>query len=77
MLEICGVPGQFLARVFCYIYNHGQDPDAILDPNETIAIPKQEAAQSAIKAFEAVFAAGPQIELDHHLVYHARKSRSV
>jgi hypothetical protein len=34
---------------------------------------KEESAQRAVAAFKAVFECGPKIELDHHLVYHARE----
>ena len=34
---------------------------------------KEESAKRAVAAFEAVFECGPKIELDHHLVYHARE----
>ncbi|KAF5368262.1 hypothetical protein D9615_010361 [Tricholomella constricta] len=47
------------------------DPDAVLDPEETITMPKEEAEKGAEEAFGAVFEYGPKIELDHHLVYHA------
>jgi hypothetical protein len=52
-----------------------QDPDAELDPSEDIAllIPQRKASGAAEAAFRAVFEHGPKIELDHHLVYHARK----
>jgi hypothetical protein len=49
-----------------------KDPDAVLDPAEVVNLPRDEAAAGAKAAFEAVFANGPKIELDHHLVYHAR-----
>ncbi|KAG5640665.1 hypothetical protein DXG03_007602 [Asterophora parasitica] len=47
------------------------DPDAVLDPNEVVDIPKADAEKGAAEAFRAVFEYGPKIELDHHLVYHA------
>lgn len=50
-----------------------QDPDAIVDENDDCGISKTEATSRAKSAFEAVFLNGPKIELDHHLVYHARK----
>lgn len=34
---------------------------------------KEESAKRAVAAFKAVFECGPKIELDHHLVYHARE----
>jgi len=44
-----------------------------VDPAEVVAIPRAEAAKRASAAFEAVFANGHKIELDHYIVYHARK----
>lgn len=44
-----------------------------MDPAEAVAISKPEAETTAVHAFEAVFEHGPKIELDHHLVYHARE----
>ena len=38
-----------------------------------IAIDKAEAEKGAENAFRAVIEHGPKIELDHHLVYHARE----
>ena len=35
---------------------------------------KEESAKRAVAAFNAVFECGPKIQLDHHLVYHARES---
>ena len=50
-----------------------KDPDALLDPDEQVPIPREEAAKRACAAFEAVFANGHQVELDHYIVYNARK----
>ncbi|TFK32751.1 hypothetical protein BDQ12DRAFT_692043, partial [Crucibulum laeve] len=61
---------KFLKGV-CLRYVAYPDPDAELDPNEVVSIPKEEAATGAEEAFRAVFEHGPRIELDHHLVYHA------
>ena len=50
-----------------------QDPDAIVEdvaPDNDLP----EAAEKACAAFADVFKYGPRIELDHHLVYHARES---
>lgn len=44
-----------------------------MDPDELVPIPRAEAAKRACAAFEAVFAHGHQVELDHYIVYHARK----
>jgi hypothetical protein len=52
-----------------------QDPDAVLDPTEVVSMEKAEAEKGAEMAFRAVLEYGPKIELDHHLVYHARKFR--
>ncbi|KAJ6628153.1 hypothetical protein B0H10DRAFT_1991650 [Mycena sp. CBHHK59/15] len=61
---------RFLEGV-CLRYVAFPDPDAVLDPAEAPGVLRDEAAAGARAAFEAVFAHGPQIELDHHLVYHA------
>ncbi|KAF5329368.1 hypothetical protein D9619_009454 [Psilocybe cf. subviscida] len=60
-------------RGVCLRYVAYPDPDAELDPEEDMsAVPAQStAAKAAEYAFQAVFTHGPQIELDHHLVYHA------
>ncbi|KAF9481046.1 hypothetical protein BDN70DRAFT_876780 [Pholiota conissans] len=62
-------------RGVCMRYVAYPDPDAELDPADdastTTAIPQAQAARAAELAFQAVFAYGPKIELDHHLVYHA------
>lgn len=51
-----------------------QDPDAVIDPDELISLPKSQAETGSEEAFRLVLKNGPKIELDHHLVYHARKS---
>ncbi|EEB87098.1 hypothetical protein MPER_15700, partial [Moniliophthora perniciosa FA553] len=58
----------------CLRYVAYPDPDAQLDEVEdmSLPIPKEEAEKAAVKAFQFVFDNGPKIELDHHLVYHAR-----
>jgi len=33
---------------------------------------REDAEKMAVASFESVFENGPKIELDHHLVYHAR-----
>lgn len=53
---------------------HFQDPDADIDLNEKIVIPKDAAEKMAKDSFDAVFQHGPKVQLDHHLVYYARKS---
>jgi hypothetical protein len=50
-----------------------KDPDAIADKDDNCSITKTEAVVRAKAAFEVVFTNGPKIELEHHLVYHARK----
>ena len=44
-----------------------------MDPNEIVGISSEDASSRATAAFESVFANGPKIELDHHIVYYARK----
>ncbi|KAJ7106703.1 hypothetical protein C8R44DRAFT_805709 [Mycena epipterygia] len=61
---------RFLEGV-CLRYVAFPDPDAVLDPEEVVGIPRDEAAAGARAAFEDVFENGPKIELDHHLVYHS------
>jgi hypothetical protein len=53
-----------------------QDPDAEVDPNEVIKFSKAEAEKTAEASLKAVFEHGSKIDLDHHLVYHARRSPS-
>ncbi|KAI9435435.1 hypothetical protein H4582DRAFT_1817570 [Lactarius indigo] len=55
----------------CLRYIAYPDPDALVDPDEVVAIPRAEAAKRSSAAFEAVFANGHKIELDHYIVYHA------
>ncbi len=50
-----------------------QDPDAIIDPNEVVALPKTQAETVSEEAFRLVLKNGPQIELDHRVVYHTRE----
>jgi hypothetical protein len=38
-----------------------------------VPIPQEEAAHRSGAAFRAVFENGPNIELEHHIVYHSRK----
>ena len=59
--------------VFFFFFSCQKDPDALLDPEEKVPIPREEAAKRACAAFEAVFANGHQVELDHYIVYNARK----
>ncbi|KAI0295131.1 hypothetical protein B0F90DRAFT_1811542 [Multifurca ochricompacta] len=55
----------------CLRYIAYPGPYALSNPDEVIAIPQAEAAKRASAAFEAVFASGTKIELDHYIVYHA------
>ena len=45
----------------------------MIDSDEKLPIPQREAANRAAESFEAVFQHGNKIELDHFLVYYARK----
>jgi len=63
-----------LARLLegvCCRYMAYPDPDAIVDENDNIQISKSESVRRAKTAFQTIFANGPKIELEHHLVYHA------
>ena len=46
-----------------------------MDPDEHVPIPREEAAKRACAAFKAVFANGHKVELDHYIVYNARKQK--
>ncbi|KII83697.1 hypothetical protein PLICRDRAFT_180049 [Plicaturopsis crispa FD-325 SS-3] len=61
---------RFLEGV-CYRYVAYPDPDAILDPDERLAVPREDAVKRATDAFKFVFAHGPEIHFEHYLVYHA------
>ena len=50
-----------------------QDHEAIVDENDNCEASQSEAVTRAKAAFGSVFANGTKIELDHHLVYHARE----
>lgn len=50
-----------------------QDADAVIDPDEKIAIAQADAERDALSSFEAVFTDGGRITLDHHLIYYARE----
>lgn len=43
-----------------------------MDGDEKVGMSSEEASTRAVEAFEVVFQNGTNIELDHHLVYHAR-----
>ncbi|KAL0953074.1 hypothetical protein HGRIS_007274 [Hohenbuehelia grisea] len=61
---------KFLEGV-CLRYVAYPDPDAQLDPDEVVSIPKEQAVQGSISAFEVVFEHASKIDLDHYLVYYA------
>ncbi|KAJ6459937.1 hypothetical protein C8R45DRAFT_1030124 [Mycena sanguinolenta] len=63
---------RFLEGV-CLRYVAFPDPDAVLPPDEPApsSADIERIGKDAKEAFERVFEAGPRIELDHHLVYHA------
>jgi hypothetical protein len=50
-----------------------KDPDAIVDLDEQMPISQKDASTRAVAALEFVFAHGPSIEYDHHIVYYARE----
>jgi hypothetical protein len=58
---------------FFFLFACAQGPDAIVDPDEVVSIPQAEAAERASAAFQSVFENGAKIELDHYVVYFARK----
>jgi len=60
---------QFLKGV-CLRYVAYPDPDAIIDPDEVVALQATQAETGSEEAFRMVLKNGPKIELDHHLVYH-------
>ncbi|KAG2356007.1 hypothetical protein BDR07DRAFT_1492428 [Suillus spraguei] len=47
------------------------DPDAELEPDEKIPFSPEDARTYSERAFRAVFEHGPDIELDHYVVYYA------
>lgn len=49
-----------------------QEPNAVIDPNDQVDIPREEAQKRAMAALQTVLDNGPKIELDHHLVYYTR-----
>ncbi|KAF8632740.1 hypothetical protein AX15_001709 [Amanita polypyramis BW_CC] len=62
---------KFLEGV-CLRYVAYPDRDAKVDPDEPVSIPQEEAETKSVAAFRFIFENGPKIELDHHIVYHAR-----
>ncbi|KAK0191720.1 hypothetical protein F5146DRAFT_929724 [Armillaria mellea] len=66
---------KFLEGV-CLRYVAYPDPDAIIEPDvasvyDLAGMSQGEAAEASMSAFEAVFDAGLNVELDHYIVYHA------
>ncbi|KIL61677.1 hypothetical protein M378DRAFT_82296 [Amanita muscaria Koide BX008] len=61
---------KFLEGV-CLRYIAYPEPDATIDPDEIVSIPKGEAEAKSVAAFKFVFENGPKIDLDHYIVYHA------
>ncbi|KAF9808167.1 hypothetical protein IEO21_07953 [Rhodonia placenta] len=55
----------------CLRYVAYPDADAVIDPDEKIAIAQADAERDALSSFEAVFTDGGRITLDHHLIYYA------
>ncbi|TCD63844.1 hypothetical protein EIP91_004886 [Steccherinum ochraceum] len=55
----------------CLRYIAYPEPDAVVDPEETFPVTKEDAAKRAVESFESVFKHGTKIELDHFLVYFA------
>ena len=54
---------------------YAQDPETTVDPDEVVSIPREEAETKAVAALKRVMEFGPQIELDHYMVYAAREYR--
>ena len=71
LYAVCCLPGGFFS-LFCNGNDDSifvKDPDAELDPEEVVVISQDEASKAAEEAFRKVLEYGPQIELDHYLVY--------
>lgn len=51
-----------------------QDPDAVFESEEKLSISSEEAQKRSLAAFDAVFAYGAKIQLDHFIVYYTRTS---
>ncbi|KAG1773235.1 hypothetical protein EV702DRAFT_976206 [Suillus placidus] len=61
---------RFLEGV-CWRFVAYPDPDAELEPDEKIPFSTEDARTYSERAFRAVFEHGPNIELDHYIVYFA------
>ncbi|KAG1895793.1 uncharacterized protein F5891DRAFT_1056964 [Suillus fuscotomentosus] len=61
---------RFLEGV-CWRFVAYPDPDAELEPDEKIPVSPEDARTYSERAFRAVFEHGPDIELDHYIVYYA------
>ncbi|KAG2355431.1 hypothetical protein BDR07DRAFT_1453781 [Suillus spraguei] len=61
---------RFLEGV-CWRFVAYPDPDAELEPDEKIPFSPEDARTYSERAFRAVFEHGPDIELDHYVVYYA------
>ncbi|KAG2128052.1 uncharacterized protein EDB93DRAFT_1243607 [Suillus bovinus] len=61
---------RFLEGV-CWRFVAYPDPDADLEPDENIPFSPENARTCSERAFRAVFEHGPDIELDHYIVYYA------
>lgn len=61
---------RFLEGV-CWRFVAYPDPDAELEPDEKIPFSPEDARTYSERAFRAVFEHGPNIELDHYIVYYA------
>lgn len=62
---------KFLEGVCCRFYAF-PDPDSVVD-KQCVRDGQVEYTRRAKESFEEVFKYGPNIELDHYLVYHSRK----
>lgn len=61
---------RFLEGV-CWRFVAYPDPDAELEPDEKIPFSPEDARTYSERAFRTVFEYGPNIELDHYIVYYA------
>lgn len=61
---------RFLEGV-CWRFVAYPDPDAELEPDEKIPFTPEDARTYSERAFRTVFEHGPDIELDHYIVYYA------
>lgn len=61
---------RFLEGV-CWRFVAYPDPDAELEPDEKVPFSPEDARTYSERAFRAVFEHGPNIELDHYIVYFA------